>query len=458
MRLAIRSPLTGLSLFVAALFLAAAPARAVEIQRVVSPGGIEAWLVEDHSNPILALELGFRDGGSVIDPAGKEGLANMVSGLIDEGSGPFDSRTFRREMENRSISISFDASLDRFFGSLSTLTKHRDKAFELLRLALTEPRFDEEPVARIRSQIQAGLARQSENPDAIAMLTMRALLLPEHPYHRPLRGTPDSVGAITRDDLLAYTKRVFSRDRLVIGVTGDITPDQLAVALDATFGALPETGEDIAVADVAPAAAGDLVVVDKDIPQSTALFGHAGIARDDPDYYTAQVVNYVLGGGSFASRLYAEVREKRGLAYSVYSSLQPLDHTTFIFGGVATQNARIGESLDLIRAEWKRMSDSGPTEEELRDAKTYLTGSFPLRLSSSGRIAGMLMAIQLHDLGIDYLDKRNSFIEAVTLEDARRVAGRIYDPAAFTVVVVGRPEGLEPTRDPPTLGPSRIGG
>ena len=453
MRLAIRSPLMGLSLFVAALFLAAAPARAVEIQRVVSPGGIEAWLVEDHSNPIIALELGFRDGGSVIDPAGKEGLANMVSGLIDEGSGPLDSRTFRREMENRSISISFDASLDRFFGSLSTLTKHRDKAFELLRLALTEPRFDEEPVERIRSQILAGLARQSENPNAIAMLTMRALLLPEHPYHRPLRGTPDSVGAIDRDDLLAYTKRVFSRDRLIIGVTGDITPEELAAALDSTFGALPETGEDIAVADVAPAAVGDLVVVDKDIPQSTALFGHAGIARDDPDYYTAQVVNYVLGGGSFASRLYAEVREKRGLAYSVYSSLQPLDHTAFVFGGVATQNARIGESLDLIRTEWQRMSDSGPTAEELQDAKTYLTGSFPLRLSSSGRIAGMLMAIQLHDLGIDYLDKRNSFIEAVTLEDARRVAGRLFDPAAFTVVVVGRPEGLEPTRDPPPLGP-----
>jgi len=224
----IRSPLTGLSLFVAALFLAAAPSGAVEIQRVVSPGGIEAWLVEDHSNPIIALELGFRDGGSVIDPAGKEGLANMVSGLIDEGAGPLDSRSFRREMENRSISISFDASLDRFFGSLSTLTKHRDKAFELLRLALTEPRFDEEPVARIRSQILAGLARQAEDPDAIAMLTMRALLLPEHPYHRPLRGTPESVGAIARDDLLAYTRRIFSRDRLVIGVTGDITPDELA--------------------------------------------------------------------------------------------------------------------------------------------------------------------------------------------------------------------------------------
>ena len=453
MRLAIRSRFQGPVFFVAALLLAALPARAVEIQRVVSPGGIEAWLVEDHNNPIIALELGFRDGGSVIDPAGKEGLANMVSGLIDEGSGPLDSRTFRREMENRSISISFDASLDRFFGSLSTLTKHRDKAFELLRLALTEPRFDEEPVERIRSQILAGLARQAEDPGAIAMLTMRALLLPGHPYHRPLRGTPESVGAITREDLLAYTKRILSRDRLVIGVTGDITPDELAAALDATFLALPKTGEDIEVAEVVARAQGEVVVVDKDIPQSTALFGHGGISRDDPDYYTAQVVNYVLGGGSFASRLYAEVREKRGLAYSVYSSLQPLDHTAFIFGGVATQNGRISESLDLIRAEWRRMAEAGPDLEELRDAKTYLTGSFPLRLSSSGRIAGMLMAIQLHDLGIDYLDKRNSFIEAVTLEDARRVARRIYDPAAFTVVVVGRPEGVDATRDAPPIGP-----
>jgi len=425
------------------------PAQAVEVQRVVSPGGIEAWLVEDHSNPIIAIELAFRDGGSVIDPEGREGLANMVSGLIDEGAGELDSLSFRREMENRSISLSFTAGLDRFFGGVQTLTKHRDKAFDLLRLALTEPRFDSEPIERIRSQIQARLARDSEDPDTIAILTMRRLLLPDHPYRRPLRGTAESVGNITRDDLVSYTQRIFSRNRLVVGVGGDITPEDLGALLDKTFLGLPEAGDPIEVAAAEPKAEGDVVVVERDIPQSTAIFGHAGIRRDDPDYYAARVVNYVLGGGSFASRLYEEVREKRGLAYSVYSYLQPLDHGAMILGGVATQNSRVGESLDLIRAEWKRMAESGPTEEELKDAKTYLTGSFPLRLSSTGRIARMMVGIQLQELGIDYLDRQKDLIEAVTPEDARRVARRIFDPEALTVVVVGQPDGVEATREVP---------
>ncbi len=444
-----RAILQGLAAVVALAFVAIQPAKAVEVQRVVSPGGIEAWLVEDHSNPIIAIELAFRDGGSVIDPAGKEGLANMVSGLIDEGAGEMDSRTFRREMENRSISLSFSAGLDRFFGGVQTLTKHRDKAFDLLRLALTDPRFDEEPIERIRSQILARLARDSEDPDTIAVLTMRRLLLPDHPYRRPLRGNAETVGSITRDDLVAYTRRIFSRDRLVVGVAGDITPGDLATLLDKTFLGLPEAGDPIEVAEAEPLAEGDVVVVERDIPQSTAIFGHAGIRRDDPDYYAARVVNYVLGGGSFASRLYEEVREKRGLAYSVYSYLQPLDHGAMILGGVATQNGRVGESLDLIRTEWKRMAESGPTEEELKDAKTYLTGSFPLRLSSTGRIARMLVGIQLQKLGIDYLDRQKELIEAVTPEDAKRVARRIFDPAALTIVVVGQPDGVEATREVP---------
>ena len=438
-----------LALVAATAFVVAQPAEAVEVQRVVSPGGIEAWLVEDHSNPIISVDLAFRDGGSVIDPEGREGLANMVSGLIDEGAGELDSRSFRGEMENRSISLSFSAGLDRFFGGVRTLTKHRDKAFELLRLALTAPRFDPEPIERIRSQILARLARDSEDPDTIAILAMRRLLLSGHPYHRPLRGTAESVGAVTRDDLVAYTRRIFSRDRLVIGVTGDITAADLATLLDQTFLGLPASGDPIEVAEAEPKAEGDVVVVDLDVPQSTAVFGHAGIRRDDPDYYAARVVNYVLGGGSFASRLYAEVREKRGLAYSVYSYLQPLDHGALVLGGVATQNGRIGESLDVIRAEWRRMAESGPSDEELRDAKTFLTGSFPLRLSSTGRIARMLVGIQLQDLGIDYLDRQKTYIEAVTPEDARRVARRIFDPEAFTVVVVGRPDGVEATRELP---------
>jgi zinc protease len=432
------------------LALAALPARAVEVQRVVSPGGIEAWLVEDHSNPIIALDLAFR-GGAALDPTGKEGLANMVAGLLDEGAGDLDSQAFQARLEDLSIMLSFSAGMDSFNGDLRTLTENRNAAFVMLRQALTEPRFDAEPIERIRGQILAGLARRAEDPDTIVGRTLNTLFFPDHPYGRPSRGTVDSVAALAVGDLRGFVAGRLGRDNLVLGVVGDIAPDELARLLDETFLALPAEAVPVEVAEVQPAGAGEVVVVEKDIPQSVVALGHAAIKRDDPDYYAAYVVNYILGGGGFASRLYAEVREKRGLAYSVYSYLNPLDHAGLVVGGVATQNGRVAESLALIRAEWRRMAEQGPSEEELRDAKTYLTGSFPLRFSSSGRVAGMLIGMQLEDLGIDYLDRRNGFIEAVTIEDARRVARRIYRPDDLTIVVVGRPDGVTPTRAAPEL-------
>ena len=445
---AIRRSVALLCFAATVVLLLAGPARAVEVQRVVSPGGIEAWLVEDHSNPIMTLDLTFR-GGAALDPQGKEGLANMVSGLIDEGAGDLDSQTFQGRLQDLSIGLSFSAGLDNFGGDLRTLTENRDTAFELLRLALIEPRFDEEPVGRIRSQILTGLARQAEDPDHIVGRTLRKLFFPEHAYGRPSQGTPDSVAGLSIGDLRGFVARRFARDRLIIGVVGDITPKDLARYLDQTFLGLPAKAAPADLAEAVPAGEGELVVVEKDVPQSVVAFGHRGVKRDDPDYYAAYVVNYILGGGGFSSRLYGEIREKRGLAYSVYSYLSPMNNSALIMGGVGTQNGRVALSLDLIRQEWRRMAEKGPSTKELGDAKTYLTGSFPLRFSSSGAISGMLVGMQLHGLGIDYLEKRNGFIEAVMIEDARRVARRLYDADKLTVVIVGRPEGVTPTRPAP---------
>ena len=432
------------------LLAAPAPAAAIEVQRVVSPGGIEAWLVEDHSNPIISLDMTFR-GGAALDPVGKEGLANLVSGLIDEGAGDLDSQAFQGQLQDLSIGLSFSAGLDTFSGDLKTLTENRDTAFELLRLALNEARFDEEPIARIRSQILAGLARDSENPRVIVRRTLKKMLFPEHAYGRPVSGTTESVTGLTVKDLRRFTAERFARDVLVVGVVGDITAKELAGLLDDTFLGLPATAAPVDLADTTPSGEGGVIGVEKDLPQSVVVFGHEGIARADPDYYAAYVVNYILGGGGFSSRLYKEIREKRGLAYSVYAYLNPLDHAALVMGGVATQNERVSESLDLIRAEWRRMAEDGPSEEELRDAKIYRTGSFPLRFSSSGRISGMLIGMQLNHLGIDYLDRRNALIEAVTLDDARRVATRLYDADKLTVIVIGRPEGVTATRPAPEL-------
>ena len=429
-----------------------AQSRAADVQKVVSDRGVTAWLVEDHANPILSVKLAFR-GGAALDPRDKPGLANLVSSTIDEGAGELSSQAFQRALSQKAIKLSFNAGSDAFYGSLKTLSEHRERAFDLLRMALTEPRFDAEPVQRITSQIEANLARRSQQPRSVANRTLDKLMFPDHPYGQPNQGTRASLQRISRPDLHDFVETRFARDRLMLGVVGDITPAELEPLLDKAFADLPRTTGDVPqVADVEPKGAGETVVVEKNVPQSWVVFGHGGIARDDPDYYAASLVNYVLGGGSFASRLFEEVREQRGLAYSVYSYLSPLDHSSVMGGGLGTANVRVGKALQVVREAWHRMAEEGPTDAELADAKTYMTGSFPLRLSSTSNIASILVAMQQENLGMDYMDKRKQLIEKVTRAQARRVAGELLHAPDLAVVVVGRPEGVEPTREAPEIG------
>ncbi|MDO8605036.1 MAG: pitrilysin family protein [Phaeospirillum sp.] len=417
------------------------PAQAVTVERVASPNGIEAWLVQDHSNPIISMEIAFK-GGAALDPAPKSGLAEMAAGLLDEGAGPYDSQTFQQKLEDQVITLNFDASRDTLRGHLKTLTANRDAAFDLLRLSLGQPRFDKEPVERIRGQILSGLMREAQDPNAMATRRWFQAMFPGHPYARSPHGVPETVKTIQVGDLRAFARGQLARDRLMIGVVGDITPAELARLLDATFGGLPAAGAPDTVADTAARATGGVTVIDKDNPQTVAVFGAPGVKRDDPDWYAASIMNYILGGGGFSSRLTEEVREKRGLAYSVYSYLLPQRHSGLIFGGVATENGRFAESIGLIRAEFQRMRDQGPTEAELANAKTYLNGSFPLQLDSTAAIAGLLVQLQADNLGIDFLDRRNALIDAVTLDDVKRAARRLLDPGTLTIVAVGRPAGM----------------
>jgi zinc protease len=435
-------------LFLAAVLIwgvSTASVSAAEIQEVRSPGGITAWLVQEQSIPMLAVEIQFR-GGASLDPAGKEGLANLLSGLLDEGAGDLDSQAFQGHLEDLAISLSFNTGRDGFSGSMRTLTENTDEAFRLLRLSLTEPRFDQDPVERIRSQVITGIRSREQNPGTIVGRTLFEKLYPDHPYGRPSRGTPESVEAITVDDLRAFVERRFAKENLIVGVVGDISAERLAGLLDQAFGDLPETAENgVSVADVAPVAVGGIEVIRRPIPQSVLMWAMPGIKRNDPDYFAAVLMNRVLGGGSFTSRLYAEVREKRGLAYSVYSAVVPYEHSGIVLGGVGTQNGQLAESLSLIQTEIKKVAREGITAEELEAAKTYTTGAFPLSLTSNARIAGMLVTLQVLDLGIDYLQRRAGLVNQVTLNDVREVAGRLLDVDAMSVVVVGDPEGVETT-------------
>ncbi|MBM3558665.1 MAG: insulinase family protein [Alphaproteobacteria bacterium] len=429
-------------LLVLALVLAAAPAGAVDIRRVVSPGGIEAWLVEDRLAPIISLELAVC-GGAATDPTGKEGLAELVASTLDEGAGDLDSQAFQSRLEDLSISLSFSADQDAMRGSLRTLSRNRDEAFRLLGLALASPRFDVRSVERVRAQLLTRLARNLQDPGYIAGRALWGRLFPGHPYGRPHDGTPDTLRAITAEDLRAFVPRRFARDALIIGVVGDIGADALGTLLDRTFAALPKSAPAYLLPDVAPLTDGRTHVVEHATPQSTILFAQPGLRRSDPDWYAATVLNYILGGGSFSSRLYSEVREKRGLAYSVYSYLAPLGFSAVWAGGAATANAAVGESVTVIRSVWYDVAAGGIGAEELADAKRYITGSWPLRFTDTAAIAATLVAVQIEGLGIDYIDRRNALVGAVSADDVARVARRVLDPEKLTIVVVGRPDGLK---------------
>lgn len=421
------------------------PSHATDIRKVVSGKGIVAWFVQDKSVPLIAMSFAFRNAGSATDPDGKEGLAEMASGLLDEGAGGMKSQEFQRSLEDIAAQMSFGAGRDSFSGRLRTLSAERGKAFDLLKLALNAPRFDQEPVERVRSQILASLRRSKENPRRISGELWSNTVFPNHPYSKRANGTDKTVAGLTIADLKGFVKKRFSRDRLVIGVVGDISEVELKQRLDSVFGDLPATGPRFEIPDVKAAGAGKTLIVRKPIPQSVVILGQAGIKRNDPDWYKALLVTRVFGGGGLSSRLYEEIREKRGLAYSVYAYLSPMEHSGLIAGGVATQNARAAESIAVIRAEWKKLAEKGITAKELATAKAYLNGSFPLRLGSSRGIANMLVGIQISDLGMNYIKERPAIINAVTLEEANRVARRLFRASDLTVVVVGDPKGLEAT-------------
>jgi zinc protease len=429
-----------LTLLFAMLCTVAVPAQAVPIERVISPGGLEAWLVRQETVPVISLEFAFA-GGASQDPADKSGVANMVSALLDEGAGELDSRAFHERLEGKAIELRFRAGRDYFNGSLRTLHENRDDAAELLRLSLTAPRFETKDVERIRGQVLSGLQRDSTSPNAIASRRWWAAAFPGHPYGREVYGSLESVPGIGIDDLRAYVKRVLARDGLKIAIVGNLDAADAGALIDRMFGSLPAKADLQPVPMVNPRGIGQRIVVDLDVPQTVITFGRRGVFRQDPDFMAAYILDHILGGGSFSSRLYTEIREKRGLAYSINDNLVWLKATALMIGGTATRADRTAEALTVIESEIKRMADTGPTEEELAKAKSYLKGAYALNLDTSNKIAGALLQIQLDGLGIDYIDRRGALIDAVTLEDAKRVAQRLLK-SGMLVTVVGRPQGV----------------
>ena len=422
----------------------ALPAQAdIDIQTVTSPGGITAWLVNEPDIPFTALEIRFR-GGTSLDAPGKRGAINLMTALIEEGTGDLDSVGFARARDSLAASYSFSADQDSVGVSARFLTENRDQAVDLLRRALTEPSFDAEAIERVRGQVLAGLRQDSKNPGTLANQRLRAMAFEGHPYATTGDGTIDSVSALTRDDMVAAHLASIARDRIYVAAAGDITAEDLGPMLDTLLGDLPATGA--ALPPRAPMnLTGGITVQDFPGPQATVLFAHEGIKRDDPDFFTASILNEILGGGRFSARLMTEVRDKRGLTYGIGSYLIGYDQAEMLMGQFSSANGTVGQAIEVIRDEWRKIATEGVTEAELEKTKTYLTGNYPLRFDGNGPIAGMLVGMQMIGLAPDYPKTRNDKVEAVTMEDVRRVAATLFREGDLRFVVVGQPEGVTST-------------
>jgi zinc protease len=407
------------------------------IQVVKSPGGITAWLVQEKTVPVVAMEMAWRGGGST-DPAGKDGASWVLGYLMNEGAGDLNSQAFSSRMEDLNMSFGCTIGDDWSGCTLRTLAATRKDSFDTVRLALTSPRFEEEPLARAKRELSVNLMQAETDPGTIASRAMDKALIPGHPSAR--YATPDTVKTITRDDIVALKNNLMTRDRLLVTVVGDISAADLGAELDTLFGGLPATSTLADVPDAAPAAAPAApIVVKLPIPQTLVTFSGPGLKRDDPDFYAAYVLNYILGGGGFSSRLMDDIREAKGLTYGIGTGLNVQKHMQRWTGSASTKNATANQVVQLVKQHIGELAKDGPTEKELADAKAYLTGAYPLNFDTNAKIASNLMGLQQDNLGVDYIKNRNGYINAVTLDDLKRVAAKYMKPEAFTFIEVGQP-------------------
>ena len=424
------------------VFFQTSSVQAIDIQEVTSPGGIKAWLVEAHDVPLLDMNFSF-DGGSVNDAAGKEGTALFLSGMMDEGAGNLDGAAFREIRDRLSISMRFNSAAENFFGDVYTLSKNRDAAFDLLGKAITQPRFEAEPLERMRAYYKREQTEGLKDPGSIATLAWSRLAFPDHVYSRESGGTDASLANITAEDLRQFHKSIFSRRGLKIAVVGDIDAKSLGLALDKIFGSLPDTPVPKVALATEVHNGGTTKVIDFDTPQSVLLFGGKGDARSGKTDYAAYLLSEIVGGDASFSRLNREVREKRGLSYGTSFSLNSLEKAGYSLGYIATANETAGEALRVTKDVLKQIAENGPTPEELALAKTFITGAYALRFSGTSAIANNLLSQQLNDYPITHIKTRNDKVNAVTLEQVKEQAKRLLQPDQMIVVVVGKPIGIE---------------
>lgn len=413
----------------------------VDIQQFTTPGGVSVWLVTEPSIPILSVQMAW-PGGSVADPAGLEGLGQAVVYGMNEGAGDLDSLAYQTAMEDLNMSFGCSNGTEWTSCSATMLSENAAASMVLVAGALTAPRYDEGPFQRFLREQDVGLKTRETSAGYLAWRAQSQALYPDHPFAREV--TAESLAALTPELARSHMRALMRKDGLLVTAVGNITPEELAPLIDNAVAALPETSEIPAVTPVTlpDVAAADPVIVPLPQPQSLVRFIGPAMDRSNADYFPAYVLNYTFGGGGFESRLMKTLRVDKGLTYGVSSSIDPNPSFTVWSGGGQTKNESAGDFISGIREEMQKFIEGGVTEAELSDAKAYLIGSYPLGFDSNAKIAGNIMSVRQDGLGVDYFDRRNALIEAVTLEDVNRVAAAYLAPGRYSFFVVGEPRGL----------------
>jgi|TARA_B100000768_G_scaffold180224_1_gene199618 zinc protease len=399
--------------------------------------GNKAWLVEEHSIPFVTLEIRFK-GGATLDRVGKRGSVYFMSALLNEGADDLDASAFAKEMERLAVELDFNVYQDSLSISFKFLTENKSASINLLKKALTKPRFEEEPFERVRDQILSILKSNAKDPRKIASKVFFENVFGSHPYGSMKDGNLESILSLSREDILNAYEDTFNRNQIFISAVGDIKPNELRDLVNEVIEKIPAHSNKVIDQATYKFPEGN-TVIDFDTPQSVTIFGHDGIKRTDKDFFSAYVLTHILGGSGFGSRLMTELREKNGLTYGVSAYLASWEKADLILGQFASSNNTVMEAIGIVRKEWAALADRGVTADELQDAKTFLTGAYPLRFDGNSRIARILVGMQTQGLPMDYIHTRNAKVNAVTMEDIRRVSARILKEENLYFVIVGRP-------------------
>ena len=397
-----------------------------------------ALLFSDHSVPIIAIDFAF-PMGSAFDPAGKHGLANLTSAMLTEGVDGYDALSYKKELESHAVQLSFSANRDFLTGRVQFLSNQTNDAVRLTRLSLLSPMINPDDLKRIKRQQNSYFDYKEQTPKLLAQDLWWQTAFSGHPYSHPVDGTRESIAGINVKDIKSFLQSCISLNNLTVGIAGDANEKQAQLILNDLFNGLQPVGNCPAMQPFGKIV-GQTVHLTKNLPQSVAYFGHSSIKRSDPDFYSMMVVDYILGSGSFSSRLMDEVREKRGLTYGIGTNLSDTLTGPLILGQVASAADKIEQALSLTKTIWQDVAKNGITQQELNDAKTYLNGSFPLQQDNTKSLSALMLYMQQQNLPIDYLDKRAELINTVTLNQANSMAKRILHADNLVIAVVGSDE------------------